>query len=278
MSQKGQITTCAPLSSKDAQKLLKKVPGRDGMFFHLGLYTAARLSEIRMMKFKDLLEHGKDPAPKKRITIVSSKQSKLQGKTVMRDLLAPKELQLKAKAYWKEEGKPPLDRYLFLPKRNWKGKNPMSKNSLNGMVKKWFRRLGVDAKNHSSHTLRKTMARNFYDRARMKGGTIDALTLTCNMLGHSNPGTTMRYIGLNQEDIDDLMTSGFYSNYKSLSQDIRDGELDLRKIIIPIKVENPMGPPSKWREAMEQHLCAGYNRDEVILFLDREFDRIATIT
>jgi integrase len=268
MSVKGQRTTCAPITNRaDIQKLLK-IPGRDGLFIAIGLYTAARLSEIRALKWVDLMEPGKRPVPRKHVVIVCKKQSKKH--LVTRELPMHKDVARKAKAYFNQRGKPPLDEYVFMAKRN-ATPGPMSQNSLNNIVKRWFTKLNIETRNYSSHTLRKTMARMFFEKAQVKLGFADAVFSTMKMLQHKAPAQTMHYIGLDNDVVADIVDDDFYMSYLDLQAQVSSGEIDLSRMYLAAKVEHPNGPPSKWKKNMRERLKKNFDPSQITPVLNRFF-------
>lgn len=267
MSKKGQSTECRPITDlEDIQKLLD-VPGRDGLFFTISLYIGARVGEIATLRFRDFLDFGRVPKPKDRVQITCQKQTSMQGRLVTRHMRVPEIVQDKVVEFWESQHKPELDRFIFLAVRNRVPGQPMSITSFNSIVKKYFKTLGIKTKNHSSHTLRKTMARQFYERAKRSKQSIDALILTSKMLGHKNVEYTLRYIGLDEEDIDKSLEDFYYADYTPLTDKLKSGKININKMWAEVKAIHPYGPPSTWRSEMEARLSE-YRAAEVKSALD----------
>ena len=84
--------------------------------------------------------------------------------------------------------------YLF---QSRKGKNkPLSVSSVHRMVKEWT--YGING-NFGTHTLRKSFC--FFQRTRY-GVSFEIL---CRRLNHSNPSTTMRYLGIQSKEVNDIL-------------------------------------------------------------------------
>jgi integrase len=93
-----------------------------------------------------------------------------------------------------KEGKYNPSEYIFISQRG----NPYRIPSLNTLLKETF--AGV-AKNISTHSLRKSFGRHVYER---NGRTEDALVKLSEMFQHSSIAMTRKYLGLRQEELDDI--------------------------------------------------------------------------
>ena len=78
--------------------------------------------------------------------------------------------------------------YLFVSQRSEK----MSVESVNLIVNKYFNEVGIKSDGFTVHSTRKAFATMVYE----KTGDIFAVQ---NLLGHSSPNTTIRYVGVNEE-------------------------------------------------------------------------------
>lgn len=250
MSVKGKSTTTSPiLDINIIRRMEQEIPGRDGLYFMFGLYTALRAGEIIRLKYSDVI--ALDYQVKHEMTVKMSKQSALKGRLVTRTIKLMKPLRQRIKEFHKSEGRPPLGEWIFKAKRNSTGAH-LGYHGANGLVKKWLRRFNVDCGNKSTHVLRKTMARQYYERVKKAGG--DALTMTMTLLSHSDPGTTLTYIGITQEEMSSYMTDEFYVDYTPLRKKIESGIIDITTIFRKIKGAFPVGPQSVWVSQMKQEL------------------------
>jgi len=87
------------------------------------------------------------------------------------------------------------DDYIFLSQK----KMTFTTISLNRILKKIFS--GTVAGNISTHSLRKTFGRTFYERANAKG--LDGLTYLNEIFGHASHAITRRYLGITKAEIAD---------------------------------------------------------------------------
>ena len=171
-----------PLSNKDAKKLLSVKDKRDRLYFGLSLYAGKRVGENLSLKWYMLL----DPKGPK---LKSPKQKKY--------LYFPKSdalIELIKECYEDQD----KDEYVFIGRRGTLGGSPMTSKGINKMIKRYFCALGIVTRGESSHCLRKTFGRNYYDRS---GGDFNALMWLQKYFGHSDPGITIRYIGLEEEEL-----------------------------------------------------------------------------
>ncbi|MED3648611.1 site-specific integrase [Halalkalibacterium halodurans] len=148
---------------------------RDYFLFVFGINSGLRISDILPLKVKDVLD--KD--------FVRVKEQKT-GKT-RRVVILPV-LQREIEKYCMELRLKP-NQYLFKSTRTNK---PISRiqayRILNGVAKK------VGLEEIGTHTLRKTFGYHFYQRTK-------DVAVVQQIFNHRHPSETMRYIGLNQDNI-----------------------------------------------------------------------------
>ena len=161
-------------SIRDINKMKKALHGRDRLLFIIGINTTLRISDILSLKYSDIqgdyiILKEKKTGKSKRIRINSAIKSALPRR-----------------AYNSEE-------WLF-PSR--KGNGPISR------VQAW--RILKDAANRAAlnidigtHSMRKTAAYHAY-----KNGT--DISLLMRVLNHGSQRETLRYIGIESEQIDDV--------------------------------------------------------------------------
>lgn len=68
-------------------------------------------------------------------------------------------------------------------------------------------RYGLRINNFSTHSLRKTWARKIYENESSEGRGELALLKLCELMNHSSPAITRRYIGLRQQELGELYDS-----------------------------------------------------------------------
>lgn len=248
---------------------LLQIEGRDGLLIACGLTTGARISEILGFRFIDFYEMSNPPKIRSRIRFECPKQSKKRGKAMYREVPMPPELAPMAEKFWAAEGNPTLDRHIFLPDRRRVEGEPLKKGGADQIIKKHLIAAGVPRGNASSHSLRKTFTRAYYESALRAGK--DALMLTCAMLGHADPKTTMRYIGVSKEEIEAQFKGVYSVEYLPLKGKVESGEVNLKEMFAEAKAKFPLGPPHHWRAEMKAKL-AKYDPIEVKDVLRLTFD------
>lgn len=81
---------------------------------------------------------------------------------------------------------------------------PYSREHINRILKYFLWKYKLRIKRFSTHSFRKTFGRYVYESL---GRTSDALVRLSQILNHKNIETTRRYIGLDQDDIDEVFES-----------------------------------------------------------------------
>jgi integrase len=250
-SRKGIPTEKYPITDVEIIRGLLEVPGRDGLLLNFMLYTAGRIGEIIPLRYIDVLTPTPKPKARDKIIINCTKQSKKKKKLVSREIPMQADLAGKIVAFWTSEGKPALDEYIFVSRRNSTGSH-MGYQAANNAIKKWISNVsGMPKKDISTHMLRKTIAREYYNKMIRNGE--DGLTRTMKLLRHASPATTMRYIGLTQEEINEGLKGDLYVTYKSLANRIKDGDVNIMEIWKTIKKKNPGGSPSQLKLELAKH-------------------------
>lgn len=174
-------TTTSPLKFSEAAKLLKIDDKRDRLLFACSLFLGLRgTSELCRLKWRDLMgEHAVVYQPK------TNKYRELA--------IVP---QLRVTIDWAYEGQP-LDSHIFTGRRGQKGDRPLSNYGLNKIIRKYFRVLGISTRlNDSSHALRKTFGRNYWES---NGKTMEAAEWLRRNFGHASINTTLIYIGVDYD-------------------------------------------------------------------------------
>ena len=108
-------------------------------------------------------------------------------------LMINKSVQMVLKQYL-DEAKPKDGDYLF-KSRNGKNK-PLTKETVNKMMKEWTKSLKG---NYGSHSPRKTFG---YIQRTTYGVSFEVL---CKRFGHSSPSITMRYLGIDDKEVNGIL-------------------------------------------------------------------------
>ena len=166
-------------------RLFKDGRYRDALLFAAGCYLGLRVSDLRQLRWKDLLSDEFSLKEKK-----TGKERPLRVNEALRQF---------AVACWKELGRPAEDAYVFVPKN---GTEPISRQAVDLMMKTVRVKYQVkSAKVFSSHTMRKTFGRRVWLQECEKGRGEQALILLCDVFRHSSVAVTKRYLGIRQDEI-----------------------------------------------------------------------------
>lgn len=251
-------TKCYPIKEyRDIEVLMTKPPDRERLLFTIGFMTGLRLNEIIKLRWFDLIEiENRRPVVKDITGINISKQTKLTGKLVRRQIKIGRQLKSEILSYFRYNGEPPLDGYVFTERRREiedMQDDHISKSTVNRMVKKYVSLYEVDTKgNVSSTILRKTFAWHYFKK--------NGLEMTQEALGHSNSATTLTYLGITEEAIlngyDNLYEPGIEA--RSIGDLVEDGELDLKSTVSSIKERYVK---TEWRKELRKELLL-YTSDE----------------
>ena len=181
-------TETAPIKDMDAVNRILSIEGRDGFLFAVALHTALRVGEYVAVKWKYFVcESG--PLSQ----YVYHIEKKRGGKGSKRLIFYPPYLISRAWSFYIESGRPSLDEYVFVSKKGRLGNGHITSRTVNDLIKKRFEEVGVVTRNPSSHTFRKTMARRFWEN--------NGLEATMKLLGHESEKDTLKYIGIDEDEM-----------------------------------------------------------------------------
>lgn len=198
-----RTTETAPLKWQEAQTLLKllKADSRHEtrLMFALGFYTGLRISDILRLTWGDVLG-------KKEITVQERKTGKTRKMQVHPDLRAiideaAIDLNPAPDYFVKQRGGinggfVDEKAHIFTSKKGPAIGQPLTVMGANIRIRQTLKEYGINTQNPSSHCLRKTFARRVYEA---NGRTEDALILLSQILNHTGPAMTRKYIGLTRE-------------------------------------------------------------------------------
>lgn len=186
-------------SSKDIKKIRQYLIGkqnkRDYCLWCCGTNFLLRAGDLLKLKWKDVLTDKNEI--KEYITLTEEKTNKVRKIKINAD--AKESLLL----YIEFLNKFNMDEYIF---KSRKGEGSLTVKSLHKIIKNMCSDLGLKG-NYGSHTLRKTGARKIYADNIAENPMI--LNYLQKILNHSNQAVTLRYIGIENEEIFDL-----YDNIK----------------------------------------------------------------
>jgi integrase len=181
-----------PIRDVKKIELMKKIllarSARDHLLFVLGINSGLRISDILKLKVKDIAnEKGK---PKTYHQLYEQKTEKFKRFPFGKNVIKAIEL------YMKEIGGQPDD-YVFRSRETGSTGKPMSRMHAYRIINEAAKEAGVDEK-IGTHSLRKTFGYHAY-----RNGT--DIAIIQSILNHSAPSITMRYIGITQDEMDDVI-------------------------------------------------------------------------
>ena len=184
---------CRPFSPAEIEALTAYMAQcrhsvRDRTLLHLGLRTGFRISELLSLRVKDVLQNGKV------VSRIRVARRFMKGKKESRELA----LHPAARAALEElVGSLPADPETFLFRAQG-GNKPLNRRTAWVVLKKASKACGMDGK-VATHSMRKTFAKRCYDLA---NGDIRKVQ---EAMGHRNLNSTAAYIGVTQDEVDDLI-------------------------------------------------------------------------
>lgn len=191
MAKKGVLTTADYLPYEEYKAVLNKLHEdkfhRDELYFVIAFSTALRVSDIIQLRWNDVLE---------RSSFLWTEQK--TGKT--RRINLNQNVQKKLSELYELLEKPYKGWYLF--------KDSLDENitpqTINRRLKGIKDRYALAIGNFSTHTFRKTFGRYVYEKMNRSQ---EALLLLCMIFNHSNPTVTLRYLGIRQDEINNVFES-----------------------------------------------------------------------
>jgi integrase len=186
---------------KDLKKIyayLKETNLRNFAIFVVGVNVLLRAGDLLSLKWNDVLDT--DGTFKKKVWITEDKTDKVREVRLNEDAIAALTLY---KASIKEFN---IDEYVFTSRKVSKktGDKVIDVKALHKIIKDVCKELGIKG-NYGTHTLRKTGAYHIYTNNIATNPTI--ITYLQKILNHSSQATTLRYIGIESEEIDDIFDS-----------------------------------------------------------------------
>lgn len=193
-----------PIKSMDdifkiSRYLISEKRYRDNMLFIVGINFGLRVSDLRMLRFCNLINDNltfKDSfAVFEKKTRNTRKRKKNRYITINHAVIEAVTL------YLENTPNVSLSDYMFRSESNRGGNinNPLSIKSIDRILKGLAADLDLNVK-MSTHTLRKTFC---YHQMVMSHNDSRKLLLLQKMLNHSSPAQTLDYIGITAEEIDE---------------------------------------------------------------------------
>lgn len=192
MARKGLSTTADYLPFEELKKLFEGLH-RDKLYkweayCKVSYCTAFRISDVRTTTWKDILHQ--------------SELIKMEQKTKKSRLITfSQEIADNIAQLYELAGSPDLSLSVIC---NPHTHQPYSREYINRRLKYFRVRYQINIRHFSTHSFRKTFARNTFEA---NGGTMKALSLIQKILNHKNPQTTLIYMGYVQDDINEIYNS-----------------------------------------------------------------------
>lgn len=191
------VKKAAPVSPikrpKDLKKIYSYLKGenlRDFAIFVVGVNVLLRAGDLLSLTWSDVLDD--DLNIKKKTIITEEKTEKRREVRFNQD--ARNALELYKSSLKDFE----IDQYVF---KSRKGTGPITVKTLHRIIKETCKELGIKG-NYGTHSLRKTGAYFIYINNIQDNPTI--ISYLQKILNHSSQATTLRYIGIESEEIDDI--------------------------------------------------------------------------
>lgn len=192
MSRKNQLTTADHLDYKEYDKFLTGLRKDKEyiweMYARLSFCTACRASDVLKFRWIDIVDKAE--------AVVQEQKT---GKT--RSIKFNPSVRAKLKELWVLMGCPNRAFYIFQNKQTGE---PMSIQYINRKLKHFKYKYQLPISNFSTHTFRKTFGRYVYDK---NGHSAESLILLNKIFKHSNIQITKAYIGITQDEINNIFDS-----------------------------------------------------------------------
>ena len=186
MSVKGSITTADYLDFDEYKRLVVELEEdkhyRYSLYCVLAFCLGLRISDVLKLKWEDILD-------RKNVLVTEKKTGKARSIPI-----GIKTAQHIKRAY-EQLGWPDVKQYVFVSHDRNK---PITRQAVNKRLKEWKVEYGLNIKNFSSHTFRKTFGRYVYESM---GRSDEALIILNRIFRHTSIQTTMVYIGLRDDEI-----------------------------------------------------------------------------
>ncbi len=192
MAKKNQLTTSDYLEYPEYERLLTCLHDDNEflweLYARLGFCTACRASDILNFRWVDILDRTEH-------VVVEQKTKKA------RKLSFNQSVQRKLKELYNLLGRPLKDEFIFISKTTGR---PLTIQYINQKLKDFKYKYRIKIGNFSTHTFRKTFGRYVYDT---HNHSAESLILLNKILCHSNINVTKTYIGITQDEINNIFNS-----------------------------------------------------------------------
>lgn len=184
----GTMIDIQPIKLKkdiEAIKQLLSDKPRDFLLFVMGINNGIRASDLLKIKVGDVVHLKSGQALKTR-----------EKKTKKMNILVINKPVYKALQNYLVKLEPTDDDFLFRSRKG--GNKPLTVMSLNNLIKTWTKAINLKG-NYGTHSLRKTWG--YHQRVTHGIG----FEVIAERFMHSSPKTTMRYLGIDKEEVHGIL-------------------------------------------------------------------------
>lgn len=211
------MNTVQPIKNLDQlhkmESYLKQQSERNYMLLRLGCYSGLRISDILKLKVKDLrnqdyfiLKENKTGKPKRlfiqpnlKTEITNYIKNMKDEDYIIGSQKYSKQIVVKnSNKQYKKDGE---DRYITI--QNESSNSPIQRVQAYRIINQAAKKVGIKG-NIGTHSMRKTFGYHFYMAHKNESG-YDPVSILQIIFNHKDRDTTLRYIGVMQENIDDMM-------------------------------------------------------------------------
>lgn len=187
--QKGSSTVVEPIRDEKNIKAIRKILSdnpRNHLLFVMGINNGLRTGDLLKLKVGDVkgLREGDNINIK-------------EGKTGKQNILVINKTVHKVLTQYLNEYKLNDNDYLF---KSRKGNRPISIQAVNAYLKQWTSAINLKG-NYGAHSLRKTWG---YFQRKMFGVGLEVI---CKRYNHASPAVTMRYVGITDKEVENILTN-----------------------------------------------------------------------
>lgn len=178
----GQKKPFTPKQVKAIKRmLLKNNEIRNLALFSVGIDTMLRASDLLSLKVSDVMEGGE----------MKSEFFVRQNKTKSTNLLALQEQTKKILYEFIQTEQKMNNDYLFTADNN--KSTPISYGHYTHLIKAWVKEIGLETKNYSSHSIRRTKSSIIYEKTK-------DIEVVRQLLGHKSLASTSAYLNIQQRE------------------------------------------------------------------------------
>jgi len=159
---------------------------RNYLLFVMGINTALRISDLLSIKIGDVIDKKGNI---KDYLFIKEQKTGRTAKIYLNELVKQA-----LEKYFESMKAIDPDSYLFKSERSNK---PLERVRVWVMIQDWVKEAGLEGERYGTHSLRKTWGY----QARKQGVSIEQIS---EKLGHKSVTVTKRYIGINQEEINNI--------------------------------------------------------------------------